>query len=96
MATSTQIVWTFIFEILFLHEALNLWSLAGTGLILGYMMIVGIIKVMESGKQQYDVIDEEGGDVDEEGVLLEPPSHESKTGYGATSTDLQWQRSNSF
>lgn len=48
LATSTQIVWTFIFEILFLHEQLNLWSLAGTALILGYMMVVGVIKIMES------------------------------------------------
>jgi len=87
LATSTQIVWTFIFEILFLHEALNFWSLAGTGLILGYMMIVGIIKVMESGKHAYI---EEG--VDEEGVLLEP--RKSETSYGATA--LEWQGSKSF
>lgn len=50
LATSTQIVWTYIFEIAFLHEAINLWSLGGTGLILGYMLIVGIVKMIESSK----------------------------------------------
>jgi len=49
LATSTQIVWTYIFELLFLHEALNLWSLAGTGLIMGYMLVVGAIKMINSG-----------------------------------------------
>lgn len=79
LATSTQIVWTFIFEILFLHETLNLWSLGGTALILGYMMIVGIIKVMESGKHK----DVDVGKDEETGVLLEP--HKSTiNGYGAT------------
>jgi len=48
LATSTQIVWTYIFELLFLHEALNLWSLAGTGLIMGYMLVVGAIKMINS------------------------------------------------
>ena len=98
MATSTQIVWTFIFELLFLHESLNLWSITGTALILGYMMIVGIIKVVESGKHA-DADVEEG--IDEKGLLLEE-SH--KNGYGAiTKTEettsvavLQWQGSNSF
>lgn len=46
LATSTQIVWTYIFELLFLHEAINNWSLAGTGLILGYMLIVAAIKMV--------------------------------------------------
>jgi len=45
LATSTQIVWTYIFELMFLHEAINNWSLAGTGLILGYMLIVAAIKM---------------------------------------------------
>ncbi|KAG7351589.1 EamA-like transporter family protein [Nitzschia inconspicua] len=47
LATSTQIVWTYVFELVFLHEGINGWSLAGTGLILGFMMIVGITKVAE-------------------------------------------------
>lgn len=90
LATSTQIVWTFIFEILFLHESINMWSLAGTALILGYMMIVGIIKAIESGKKA----DIEEGRGEAEGLLLEP--HKSSTNdYGAAAT-LQWQGSNSF
>jgi drug/metabolite transporter (DMT)-like permease len=48
LVTSTQIVWTYVFELMFLHEGINGWSLAGTGLILGFMMIVGISKVAES------------------------------------------------
>mmetsp|Transcript_17653 Transcript_17653/g.36902 ORF Transcript_17653/g.36902 Transcript_17653/m.36902 type:complete len:401 (-) Transcript_17653:64-1266(-) len=109
LATSTQIVWTFIFEILFLHETLNLWSLSGTALILGYMMIVGIIKVIENGKHDYVDIDD--GDVDtetdmEEGVivvdeksrLLGPQQKKSspKPLRYTAATVLQWQGSNSF
>lgn len=76
-------MWTFIFEILFLHETLNLWSLAGTALILGYMMIVGIIKVIESGKHTEFVVEK-----DEEGLLLE--SHTTDTGgYGATEEHVE-------
>ena len=45
LATSTQIVWTYIFEHVFLHEVINSWSLAGTGLIIGYMLIVAVIKM---------------------------------------------------
>lgn len=48
LAMSTQIVWPFIFEFLFLHESINMWSLSGTVLILGYMIIIGIIKLVES------------------------------------------------
>ena len=81
LATSTQIVWTFIFEIMFLHEELNLWSLAGTTLILGYMMIVGIIKVIESDKYIAEI--EEHID-EEEGLLLEPSK--SENGYGSINT----------
>jgi hypothetical protein len=45
LATSTQIVWTYVFELAFLHEALDPWSLAGTGLIMGYMLVVAGIKI---------------------------------------------------
>ena len=54
LATSTQIVWTYIFELAFLHEGINGWSLTGTGLILGFMLIVGASKMKES---QASVID---------------------------------------
>lgn len=73
------------------------------------MMLVGILKVIESGKHE-DIEEEEG--IDEEGLLLE--SHKSKNGYGATATRvgapksprpdryhgpiavLKWQGRNSF
>jgi len=45
LATCTQIVWTYIFELAFLHEALNRWSLGGSGLILGYMLVVAAVKM---------------------------------------------------
>jgi len=81
LAMSTQIVWSFIFEFLFLHESINMWSLSGTVLILGYMIIIGIVKVIESDSgyrtKQIDV--EEG--IDDEGVLLEPKPID----YGSTS-----------
>jgi drug/metabolite transporter (DMT)-like permease len=44
LATTTQIVWTYIFELTILHEMLNWWSVAGTILILGYMLFVAILK----------------------------------------------------
>ena len=91
LATSTQIVWTFIFEVLFLHEEINVWSLSGTALILGFMMIVGVMKLIESDKNATK--DEEIG-IDEEGLLLEP-SNAGDSGYGAT-TLLLSQGSNSF
>ncbi|KAL9186221.1 hypothetical protein ACHAXT_005459 [Thalassiosira profunda] len=89
LATSTQIVWTFVFEILILHEKLNLWSLGGTALILGYMMIVGVIKVIESGRPPAESDTDESIDIDEEGVLLEP--QKPKEGYGSTSPTMAWQ-----
>lgn len=97
LATSTQIVWTFIFEILLLHETLNPWSLAGTALILGYMMIVGVIKVVESRKNadaDAEDADIEKG-VDEKSLLLERKKSPKPKRY-STATVLQWQGSNSF
>lgn len=52
LATSTQIVWTYIFELAFLHETINSWSLAGTGLIIGYMLVVAVIKMSAAGQPQ--------------------------------------------
>jgi drug/metabolite transporter (DMT)-like permease len=48
LATCTQIVWTYIFELAFLHEGVNSWSLAGTAIILGYMLVVAFFKILES------------------------------------------------
>jgi drug/metabolite transporter (DMT)-like permease len=45
LATCSQIVFTYLFELLFLHETINLWSIAGTVLIVGFMVWVGIIKM---------------------------------------------------
>ena len=86
LVTSTQICWTFIFEVLFLHEGISLLSLAGTSLILGYMLIVGVIKMIESNKAftaMEETMDEE------EGILLEEQNGKAtkkKNGYGAVST----------
>mmetsp|Transcript_5992 Transcript_5992/g.8520 ORF Transcript_5992/g.8520 Transcript_5992/m.8520 type:complete len:372 (-) Transcript_5992:80-1195(-) len=88
LATSTQIVWTFIFEILFLHEEIDIWSISGTALILGFMMVVGVMKLLESDKSAIIV------DTDEEKGLLLEPSREDE-GYGAAVT-LQSQGSNSL
>jgi drug/metabolite transporter (DMT)-like permease len=73
LATSTQIVWTYVFELLFLHEALNAWSLGGTTLILGYMLVVGFIKMTQSNH---------GGPSEEETALL--PEDLERQDYQAT------------
>ena len=41
---------TYVFELLFLHEALDGWSLAGSGLILGYMLVVAILKLIRESE----------------------------------------------
>lgn len=48
LATTSQIVWTYLFELAFLHEAINGWSIAGTGLIVGYMLFVAVLKIVSS------------------------------------------------
>jgi len=75
LGTTTQIVWTYIFELAFLHEGLNRWSLGGTGLILGYMLLVAVLK-MQSGSSTIDPQnhiashDEEKASVTEESPLI--------------------------
>ena len=54
LATCTQIVWIYIFELAFLHEAINGWSVTGTGLILGFMIIVGYSKMIQDTSDRYD------------------------------------------
>ena len=51
LVTSRQFVWTYIFEIMFFHEAINAWSLGGTSLILGYMLLMGAIKMVEANTE---------------------------------------------
>jgi drug/metabolite transporter (DMT)-like permease len=59
LATCTQIVWTYIFELGFLHEPIDQWSLSGTALILGYMLIVAIIKMVRSEKAEKEEEEDE-------------------------------------
>ena len=47
LATCSQIVFTYLFELLFLHEGINLWSVLGTLLIIGFMMVVGVYKMKQ-------------------------------------------------
>uniref|UniRef100_A0A7S3L0E2 EamA domain-containing protein n=1 Tax=Amphora coffeiformis TaxID=265554 RepID=A0A7S3L0E2_9STRA len=56
LATCSQIVFTYLFEMLFLHEAINLWSLAGTVLILGFMVVVGILKMQQADESIHETI----------------------------------------
>jgi len=44
LVTNTQIVFAFLFEIFILHESISPWSLAGTALIVGYMLFVFMTK----------------------------------------------------
>jgi hypothetical protein len=66
LATCTQIVWTYIFELAFLHEAINGWSVAGTVLILGFMVIVGTLKLKKTAPPEPAV----EAEPDEEKALL--------------------------
>ena len=52
LVTNTQIVFAFLFEITILHESLSPWSLAGTALIVGYMVVTGISMVASEKKQK--------------------------------------------
>jgi drug/metabolite transporter (DMT)-like permease len=47
LVTSTQIVWTYGFEELFLRESTNVWSITGTSIILGYMVVLGVYKMVQ-------------------------------------------------
>lgn len=76
LATSTQIVWTYIFELTFLHEPLEMWSLAGTCLIMGYMLIVAVIKMMESSGMLFA---KSKTNDEEVGLLMEEPKSDYDT-----------------
>lgn len=52
LATCTQIVWTYLFELAVLHEPVNGWSVAGTVLILGFMLVVGHAKMNQRGEER--------------------------------------------
>ena len=61
LASSTQLVWTYLFEQMFLHEPLNLWSLSGTGLILADMVVVAISKMVEANAAAKKMTQEQVG-----------------------------------
>lgn len=48
LITNTQIVFAYSFEVLILHKSLSPWSMAGTTLIVGYMLGAGFYKQRES------------------------------------------------
>lgn len=50
LVSNTQIVFAFLFEIAILHESISLWSLAGTALIVGYMVFAGMSKMSGESK----------------------------------------------
>lgn len=56
LATCSQIVFTYIFELAFLHEPVNVWSVAGTLLILGFMVIVGIFKMKVADENIHETV----------------------------------------
>ena len=79
LATCSQIVFTYIFELLFLHEGINLWSVLGTILIIGFMMVVGVYKMKQ--QEQYPGHLQQDSDVvagePEELALLFKAEHEN-------------------
>jgi len=56
LATCSQIVFTYIFELTFLHEDINVWSVAGTVLILGFMIIVGFCKMQQADGTVHETV----------------------------------------
>jgi hypothetical protein len=75
LATCTQIVWTYIFELAFLHEEINAWSVAGTVLILGFMLIVGRIKMVQASGERHEIVAGES----EEAALLYASERDTKS-----------------
>ena len=60
-------MWTYAFEILFLHEGINLWSVSGTVLILGFMSFVGIIKMKQADERIHETV---AGEPEEAALLF--------------------------
>lgn len=80
LATCTQIVWTYIFELAFLHEALNRWSVGGSGLILGYMVVVAAVKIHNAAYKNSPKSRTDGEEVLSEGTPLLPGSEDDYSG----------------
>ena len=72
LATCSQIVFTYAFELLFLHEAINIWSVAGTLLILGFMMIVGSCKMKQADGNVHELV---AGEPEELALLFSAERH---------------------
>ena len=67
LATCSQIVFTYLFELLFLHEGINLWSIAGTILILGFMVVVGMLKMQSANPAVHEMV---AGETEELALLF--------------------------
>jgi len=51
LVTNSQIVFAFLFEVTVLHESLSISSVAGTALIVGYMLFAGISKLSKERQE---------------------------------------------
>jgi hypothetical protein len=49
-----------------LHEAINVWSVSGTVLILGFMLVVGHLKMKEADTYLHDTV---AGETEEAALL---------------------------
>jgi drug/metabolite transporter (DMT)-like permease len=56
LATCTQIVFTYVFEMAFLHERMNGWSVVGTLLIVGFMTLVALHKMNSTGVAAHEAV----------------------------------------
>lgn len=56
LATVTQLVWIYGFELAFLHEPISFWSIAGTVLILGFMVVVGLLKMNKADETVHETV----------------------------------------
>lgn len=55
-----------MFELAFLHETINGWSVAGTVLILGFMLVVGHSKLKKDQRDLHEVV---AGELEEAALL---------------------------
>jgi drug/metabolite transporter (DMT)-like permease len=67
LVTCSQIVFTYMFESAFLHEDINLWSLGGTVLIVGFMVVVGVCKMKEADETIHGAV---AGETEELALLF--------------------------
>ncbi|KAL7532636.1 hypothetical protein ACHAWF_004192 [Thalassiosira exigua] len=76
LATCSQIVFTYFFELTFLHEAINIWSVCGTVLILGFMVIVATFKMKVADETVHEIV---AGETEELALLYSAESHTRKS-----------------